>query len=143
MREKLDDLREKLDTTAWWLRDAGGRRVQWTAQYSAWEVNFTKWARPDSAGRRWPQWLAERNYTAFWREVPEFDIVYLDNVMVRSRVKADWNFDGKDDDAGDPDINAAHRAGHLAYWRRMRELLPTAFPDRKHRWRLAGSGLAE
>ena len=82
---------------------------------------------PDSAGRRWPQWLAERNYTAFWREVPEFDIVYLDNVMVRSRVKADWNFDGKDDDAGDPDINAAHRAGHLAYWRRMRELLPTAF----------------
>ena len=120
------DLREKLDTTGWWLRDAGGRKVQWTAQYSAWEVNFTKWTRPDSAGRRWPQWLAERNYTAFWREVPEFDIVYLDNVMVRSRVKADWNFDGKDDDAGDPDILAAHRAGHLAYWRRMRELLPTA-----------------
>jgi hypothetical protein len=120
------DVREKLNAADWWLRNGAGRKVQWTARYSTWEINFTEWTRPDSAGRRWPQWLAERNYEVFFRDIPEFDIVYLDNVMVRSRVKGDWNVDGKDDHAGDPTIHAAHRAGHLAYWRRIRELLPEA-----------------
>ena len=52
------DLRDKLDASGWWLRNAAGRKVQWTAEYAAWEVNFTSGAKPDAEGRRWPGWLA-------------------------------------------------------------------------------------
>ncbi|HEX9389801.1 MAG TPA: putative glycoside hydrolase [Usitatibacteraceae bacterium] len=120
------DLRDKLHKHNWWLRTASNRRAQWTAQYANWEVNITAWARPDADGLRWPEWLAERNYNTFFRAVPEFDIVYVDNVMARSRVTADWNLDGVDDDPSSAEISSAHRAGYLAYWRRLRALLPAA-----------------
>jgi hypothetical protein len=120
------DLRDKLYAERWWLLNAAGRKVQWTAQYSTWEINFTPWSKADAEGRRWPQWLAERNYAVLFRDLPEFDIVYLDNVMTRSRVKGDWNLDGRDGDPADPTFLAAHRAGHAAHWRRIRELQPEA-----------------
>lgn len=120
------DLRNKLYADKWWLLDAAGRKVQWTAKYSAWEVNFTGWTKPDARGRRWPEWLAERNHEVYFRSVPEFDIVYLDNIMVRPRVVADWDSNGVNDDPGDPKILSAHYAGHLAYWRRIRALDPRA-----------------
>jgi len=120
------DLRDKLYESRWWLLNASGQKVQWTSQYSTWEINFTNWATPDAQGRRWPQWLAERNYTEFFRDIPEFDIVYLDNVMVRPRVKGDWDLDGVNDDAGAAKIVSAHHAGHAAHWKRLRELLPKA-----------------
>ncbi len=118
------DLRDKLNANKWWLFNAAGRKVQWTAEYSAWDINFTTWARPDSEGRRWPEWLAERNYAVFFRDVPEFDIVYVDNVMIRPRMTADWDADGVNDDPKDSRIVSAHYAGHLAHWRRIRELQP-------------------
>ena len=118
------DLRDKLHQEGWWLRDGAGRRVQWTAQYGNWETNFTPWAKPDAQGRRWPEWLAERNHAAYFRDVPEFDIVFLDNVMVPLRVKGDWDGDGANDDPKDAKVLQAHYAGHLAHWRRLRELMP-------------------
>ena len=45
------DLRQKLYANNWWLHDAAGRKVQWTSEYSTWEINFTEWARPDPEGR--------------------------------------------------------------------------------------------
>lgn len=120
------DLRDKLYASQWWLLNETGRKVQWTARYSTWETNFTAWTRPDASGRRWPEWLAERNYAAFFRDIPEFDIVYFDNVMAPPRVKGDWNLDGRDDDPRNPDILAAHYAGHLAHWNQMRKLHPRA-----------------
>src|SRR5712664_1161648 len=120
------DLRDKLYANKWWLLNAAGRKVQWTAQYSTWETNFTTWAKPDANGQRWPQWLAERNYVTFFRDIPEFDIVYFDNVMAPPRVKGDWNLDGRDDDPRNPNILAAHYAGHLAHWNHVRKLQPTA-----------------
>jgi hypothetical protein len=120
------DLRDKLSASRWWLTDAAGKKVQWTAQHGAWDINYTMWAAPDAGGRRWPQWLAERNYGVYFRDIPEFDIVYLDNVMVRPRVKADWDRDGRDDDADDPRILAAHYAGHAAFWDEIRKLQPRA-----------------
>src|SRR4051812_24358022 len=68
------DLRSKLDANKWWLLNAAGRKVQWTDQYNAWETNFTGWTEPDAEGRRWPEWLAERNHAVFFRDIPEFDI---------------------------------------------------------------------
>ena len=120
------DLREKLTANKWWLLNAAGRKVQWTTDYSAWETNFTTWTRPDAGDRRWPQWLAERNYAVFFRDIPEFDIVYFDNVMANSRVRGDWNLAGRDADPADPGIVAAHRAGHLEHWNHMRKLMPGA-----------------
>jgi len=119
------DLRQKLYENNWWLLDATGRKVQWTSEYASWETNFTEWARPDREGRRWPQWLAQRNYAAFFRDVP-FDIVYLDNVMAQSRVRGSWRGDGRDADPADPAMLAAHRAGHVAYWDSIRKLQPGA-----------------
>ena len=118
------DLRDKLHAQQWWLRDAAGRKVQWTAQYATWEINLTTWAKPDARGLRWPEWLAERNHAVYFRDVPEFDIVFLDNVMSPPRVKGDWDADGANDDPHDPKILAAHHAGHLAHWRRLRGLRP-------------------
>ena len=118
------DLREKLHADAWWLRDASGRKVQWTTRFSTWEVNATTWTRPDASGRRWPQWLAERNYSTYFRDVPEFDIVYLDNVMAASRVRGDWKLAGNDQDPRDTGILAAHYAAHLAHWNALRQRAP-------------------
>jgi len=120
------DLRDKLDANNWWLLNSAGRKVQWTAEYSAWETNFTHWTRPDAEGNRWPQWLAERNYTVFFRDIPEFDIVFLDNVMSNSRVTASFKADGRNASALDPEILAAHREGHVEYWNRIRKLQPKA-----------------
>ncbi|HJS37811.1 MAG TPA: putative glycoside hydrolase [Burkholderiales bacterium] len=118
------DLREKLHKEGWWLRNGAGRRVQWTDRYANWETNFTPWAKPDALGRRWPEWLAERNYAAYFRDVPQFDLVFLDNVIHPLRVKGDWNGDGANDDPKDAKVLAAHFAGHAAHWRRLRELMP-------------------
>jgi hypothetical protein len=118
------DLRAKLHAEKWWLLDAAGRKVQWTSRYSTWETNFTPWAAPDGKGRRWPEWLAERNHAAYYRDVPEFDLVYLDNVMNPLRVRGDRDGDGADDDPKDGKVLQAHYAGHLAHWRRLRELMP-------------------
>ena len=120
------DLRDKLHASQWWLLNAAGRKVQWTAQYSAWEINFTNWTRPDAGGRRWPEWLAERNHIVYFRDIPEFDIVYLDGVTAPLRVTADWDLDKVDDNRKSPIILAAHYAGHLAHWNRLRELAPNA-----------------
>jgi hypothetical protein len=117
------DKRDKLYASKWWLLNAAGRKVQWTSQYRTWEVNLTTWSQADANGQRWPQWVAEREDAVFFRDIPEFDIVYLDGVGA-PRVTADWNLDGKNDDRKDPGILSAHYAGHLAEWNRLRELAP-------------------
>lgn len=120
------DLRDKLYANKWWLLNAAGQKVQWTSRFSAWDINYTTWTRPDADGQRWPQWLAERNYATFFRDIPGFDIVYFDNVMTPPRIRADWNLDGRDDDPRSPSILAAHHAGHLAHWNHIRKLHPKA-----------------
>ncbi len=113
----------KLDEMNWWARKADGSRVQWTPRYSAWEINITSWTRPDSDGRRWPQWMAEYADRTYFRSAP-FDICYCDNVFQRPRMSADWNVDGKDDNPKDPLIAAGYRAGHRAEWDRIRQIHP-------------------
>lgn len=120
------DLRDKLNATNWWLRNAAGQRVQWTTAYAAWDINYSAWAKPDANGQRWPQWLAERDFNAYFRNVPEFDVWYLDNVFILPRVTADWDFDGRDDEPSSTNTRllSAHYAGHLAQWNHIRKLHP-------------------
>lgn len=115
----------KLNKEKWWLRNAAGRKVQWTDRFNSWMVNVTEWAKPDDNGRRYPQWVAERDYEIYFEPVPEFDIWFLDNVNYRPRVIADWNQDGRDDDKNDPVISEMYRKGHKAHWAAIRSLTTT------------------
>jgi hypothetical protein len=114
----------KLHREGWWLRNAAGKKVQWTKEYNTWLVNITDWTKPDNHGRRYPQWLAEHDYRMYFQPVPEFDIWYLDGVNYRPRVFADWNLDGHDDDPNNPVIVEAYRKGHRAHWDAVKALAP-------------------
>jgi len=120
----MADVVAKLGWSGWWLRNADGKRVQWTKQYSAWEINFTHWAKPDANGDRYPQWSTRRNSAAYFRDTPEMRIWYTDNVMYRPRVRADWDGDGIDDDPNDPRILTAWRQGYRDWWASIRALHP-------------------
>lgn len=117
--------RAKLTAHNWWLRKADGSKVQWTTRYNAWEINLTDWTKPDSAGMRYPQWRVHYDFKHLFNPVPEFDIWYFDNVMIRQRIaSADWNLDGVDDLGTTPAIQAAFRKGMAAGWKEARSLAP-------------------
>jgi len=119
------DKGNKLDRGGWWLLDAQGKRVQWTEKYNAFETNVTQWTKPDENGLRYPEWLARRDYSTYFRPELGFDIWYFDNALSKPAVKtADWNRDGKNDANDDPEIAIAHRAGHVAEWQQAHELRP-------------------
>ena len=118
------DIRTKLYAANWWLLNAARRKVQYTREFGpTWEVNVSSWAPQDANGERWPAWIAERNYKVFFRDIPELDIMFLDNVQ-NPRVAADWNLDGADEPLNSPTVLAANYAGHVAEWNRIRQLLP-------------------
>jgi hypothetical protein len=119
------DLGRKIDAEGWWLRDAVGRRVQWTDQYDAWEVNISRWAKQDSDGKRYPEWQATRNYKQYFAVIPELDIWFLDNALSRPAVAlADWDGDGRDDSREDTATASAYRQGHVSNWSAARTLRP-------------------
>jgi hypothetical protein len=115
---------KKLNEMNWWLRNARGQKVQWTSRYGNWDVNLTSWARTDADGRRFPEWLANRDYQMFFRPVADFVIWYVDNVMAKPRVRADWNLDGIDDSPDAEHVQRAFRAGYVALWEEIRRLHP-------------------
>src|SRR5882672_2807669 len=118
------DIQAKLNTAHWWLLNAAKRKVQFSREYGpTLDVNVSNWAPRDGNGQRWPEWIAERNYNVFFRDIPELDIMFLDNV-VNPGVTADWNLDGKDEPTSSPAVLAANYAGHVAEWNRVRQLLP-------------------
>lgn len=119
------DKGRQLERFDWWLRDERGRRVQWTDRYHTWETNITHWAPSDPEGKRYPEWLAERDYGTYFGRIPEFDIWYFDNALSKPAVAvADWDRDGRNDRADDARIAQAHREGHAAEWSRARQLRP-------------------
>lgn len=115
----------KLDRENWWLRKADGSKVQWTDKYLAWQTNISDWTQPDFNGDRYPEWLAKRDYQAFFHDAPDIDIWYFDNVGKRPEVRlSDWNRDGQDDDHEAAPIAAAYRRGHAAEWNAANQLAP-------------------
>lgn len=145
------DKQQALRENGWWLKNAAGRRVQWTALYDAWDINITRWSRPDGYGRRYPEWLAARDHRVFFEPVPEFDIWYFDNVMSHPRIDAaDWKLRGNDQSGTDHEIQRAFRRAQAAHWKAARSLEPDALlignPDNdlsypEYRQRLQGAFL--
>ncbi len=117
------DLRTKLNEMGWWAHKADGSRVQWTRQYNCWDINITSGSKPDAAGLRYPQWLAERSERVYFKAAP-FDLWYCDNVFGKPRVTADWDGNGTDDSPKDPAVAAAYRSGHHAEWDHIRKIHP-------------------
>jgi len=121
----MQDVRYKLNHENWWLRRADGSRAQWTSIYGAWDINYTEWSKTDFNGKRYPEWLAERDFGVFFNPVPEFDIWYFDNVFTKPRIRnADWDLDGRDDSSDDVRVGAAVRRGQVSEWSRARQLAP-------------------
>jgi hypothetical protein len=115
----------KIDRENWWLRDARGKRQQWTSQYGAWDVNISKWAIADENGQRYPEWLANYLYETFFRDTPEFDIWYFDNALSRPATKsADWNRDGVDEARDAAHVAQAYREAQTAHWAEAKRLAP-------------------
>jgi len=117
------DLYYKLYQANWWLRDSAGNKVQWTTAYGTFETNFTEFSAPDGQGKRYPQWLAERDFGIYFDTIP-FDIWYFDNVMYKPRTHGDYNLDGINDNPDNAGVQAAFRRGMAAEWQRSRELKP-------------------
>jgi hypothetical protein len=120
-RDRID----KLDEEDWWLRKSDRSKTAWSREYSAFDVNFTQWSKPDRNGDRYPQWLAKRDHRMFFGPVPQFGIWYFDNVMIRSRVgRANWKLDGNELSNRDPEVEAAFRRGMAEHWDAARRLAP-------------------
>ena len=121
-----DDVSQKIEREGWWLRNAKGEKVRWTQEYSADDMNTTLWTKPDAQGRRISEWLADRDFSALFKPVPEFDLWMFDNVYGASgqRVKADFDLDGQQDDPASPRIARAVMEGHYRHWAAARKLAP-------------------
>lgn len=115
----------KVTRSDWWLVDGKKNRIQWSKAYGAWDINISKWVRPDKNGMRYPEWLAEYDDATFFKQVPEFDIWYLDNALSQPAAKmADWDLDGINDSRDDPRIARAYRQANVSYWQKARALRP-------------------
>ena len=78
------------------------------------------------AGQRYPEWLANRDYLIFFKNIPEFDIWYFDNVMWRPRVsQADWQNNGVNISNPDKVLQSAYRQAHVSEWQAANDLAPT------------------
>ncbi len=119
------DIVEKLEKEQWWLRDSNKKKMQWTNKYNAWEVNITDYVKPDSEGKRFPQWIAERNYNVFFRTNPLFEIWYIDNLFYMPRIhEADWKNEKHNIKSSDETIQKAYREGFVAYFEKAKNLAP-------------------
>jgi hypothetical protein len=125
---QVADKSRKLDDMNWWLQNSRGDRQRNSPAYQAYDVNITEWAKPDDQGRRYPEWVAERDFHELHEPHPEIDIWYLDNTSSKPMVAhADWRGEGRDQSADDPGIARAFRMGHVRGWQRIRQLQPSAW----------------
>jgi hypothetical protein len=126
--DEATDKAGKLESARWWLRNGHGDRVQWTQQFKGHDVNITEWAPADEKGRRYPEWVAERDYALFHQPHPEIDIWYLDNSSSKPlAVRADWEGKGDEKPNTDARVARAYRRGHLTGWNRIHQLQPGAW----------------
>jgi hypothetical protein len=112
----LADVRDIIYNQEWWLKNATNQKVQWTAAYNAWEINISHWVTPTNDGIFYPEWLANRDYTVFFKDNPEFTIWYFDNVFLKSRVIADWDGDKKNDNPSSNKIINTVQNAHVEEW---------------------------
>lgn len=116
---------KKIERENWWLRDAKGTRLQWTHQFDSWDVNVSRWVKPDSDGKRYPEWAAEFWYRNLFKPMPNADFWFFDNVFIRQRIKAaDWKLIGINQDGDTPEITSEFRVAQRTEIEFARSLAP-------------------
>ncbi|HEU5079094.1 MAG TPA: Ig-like domain-containing protein [Opitutaceae bacterium] len=106
----------------WWAYLANGTRSYESSAQP--ETNITAFTQPDSAGLRFPQWIAQRSYDAYFAQVPEFDVWFVDNIFYRPRKNADWNRDGVTDSQNDLTVRTYYRQGNVDHIKAITQLAP-------------------
>jgi hypothetical protein len=120
-RERL----EKIEGENWWLRDANGTQLQWTPQFDTWDINVTRWVKPDAEGKHYPEWVAGFWYRNLFKPMPKADIWFFDNVFIRQRLKAaDWKLSGSNQNGNASEITAEFRAAQRTEIDIARRLAP-------------------
>lgn len=122
--EAKKDIIAKLDSENWWLYDSKKNKLQWTEKYNAYEVNITKFVKPDQNMRRFPEWLAKRNYEIFFKD-RIFDFWFIDNFFDKPRVgSADWMSKRVNISSKDERILKAYREGYISHLNEAKKLAP-------------------
>jgi hypothetical protein len=106
----------------WYARDGNGEHVDGFP--GNWLTNVTEYVQRDVNGDTYPEWAVRRDFEEFFRDIPEFDMWYIDNWLYRPRQDADWNGDGVNDDRNLEQVRSAVRQGYVNALRRARELAP-------------------
>lgn len=119
------DLGQKVENEDWWLRDASGKKAQWTDKYDKWDINLTDTSHPDAKGLNYTDWLVKRDYATYFQKNTKLDIWYLDNALSKPAVKsADYDRDGENENNTDPDVSKAYRLANVSEWNAIRKLKP-------------------
>jgi hypothetical protein len=120
----------------WWLRDFEGERVTGATKGNV-RTNITEWVKPDSQGRRWPEFKAEHDYNQWFKDTV-WDIWYSDVSNWRPKFQnrgfiGDFS-GGKIEDQAE--VEAGWRRGHRSWWRAIRRLRPGIMIMANHNWYL-------
>jgi len=115
---------QSVNTNNWWLRDAAGKRKQWTSMYGAYMINPTAWTTPDASGQRWLQVKAKNDTNLLLSKMKGIDYVYVDG-FGEALADADWKVIGTNQLRAEPDVASAYRKGTVDYVSALRSLNPT------------------
>lgn len=99
-----------------WLHKADGTKAQWTTQYHACDINFTKWGTKDANGKTWGQYKWELDRQSYFTANSSLDYVFMDNIFVHGRTTADYKRNHTNQSPTDPEIVSAWREGYNAIW---------------------------
>jgi Hypothetical glycosyl hydrolase family 15 len=111
------DIFDKVEAEGWWL-DRVGAKVQWNSGYKTWLVNISDGASTDMRGRRFSEWMAERNSIRLALASNTFDIWYTDNVERSPKTMlANWGVPVSR-------LDSAYRDGFQRYWGAIRDIRP-------------------
>jgi hypothetical protein len=106
----------------WWARNALGQNV--SSYPGNWNTNITEFVQRDINGDTYPEWSISRDYELYFKDIPEFDIWYIDNWFYKPRVVADWDGNGTDDSTNSESTRRSYRKGYVNALRRVRQLAP-------------------
>jgi hypothetical protein len=112
-------LATEANARGWWLKYSTGATVSFTSSTQA--INMTGWAPTNPSGQRYPQFKAAHDHKIYFASTP-MDYVFTANTWARPRVDADWRRNGTNQSRTDSTIQAATRAGYVAYWANLRTL---------------------
>jgi len=103
----------------WWARTYDGEHTSsWPGN---WNINITRWTKPDASGDRYPEFAAKHDYETFLKH-DVWDGVYEDCALWQPRgKKVDWSGGRTQDRAV---LLSEYRLGHKAYWDTLKRLMP-------------------